>query len=83
MPTPILVVDDDPMVAQLAATILERGGYEVVSADNAPQAIQIAEDNPRIDLVLSDVVMPGMSGVQAIAAKPSTSRLLQFQPEAR
>ncbi len=59
----ILVVDDDPSVLQVASKVLRRGGYEVVEADGGDKALRLAEElNGRIDLLLTDVVMPGMGG---------------------
>ena len=64
MPEPILIVDDDPAIAQLVTTVLRLGGYEVKAAHSGGEALQMVEDDKRIGLVLSDVVMPGMSGVE-------------------
>ena len=60
---PILVVDDDDAVRQVAAKVLTRGGYQVVEADGGAKALDAAEElNGRISLLLTDVVMPGMNG---------------------
>jgi two-component system cell cycle sensor histidine kinase/response regulator CckA len=61
---PILLVDDDPIILELASTVLKLAGYDVVSASCGAQAWDIAQEDRRLDLVLSDVVMPGMNGVQ-------------------
>jgi two-component system cell cycle sensor histidine kinase/response regulator CckA len=58
----ILVVDDDPAVRQLVVWILEAGGYDVVSVPGPSQALEILQAQPLVDLVVSDVVMPGMRG---------------------
>jgi DNA-binding NtrC family response regulator len=59
----ILVVDDEPDVLHLIETILTEEGYEVISAKSADSAIRAFERLPRRpDLLLTDVVMPGMSG---------------------
>lgn len=59
----ILVVDDDEAVLRVACRILERVGYEVVSATGGEEAIGKFEEPDRaFDLLLTDVVMPGMSG---------------------
>ncbi len=61
----ILLVEDADWVRKLARQVLERAGYRVVEADSADAAINIIEtthNSTQIDLVLTDVIMPGMSG---------------------
>lgn len=59
----ILVVDDDPDVLRLVDTVLSHRGYRVLTAKGADVAIRAFEQlRPRPDVVLADVVMPGMSG---------------------
>ena len=59
----VLIVEDNDQVRDLGQTILKRQGYTVLSAENGDQALAIlnATDNP-VDLLLTDVVMPGMNG---------------------
>ena len=68
MPEPILIVDDDPAISQLVTTVLQLGGYEVLAASDGRQALRMLESDKRIGLVLSDVVMPGMTGVELCKA---------------
>jgi PAS domain S-box-containing protein len=59
----ILLVEDEEAVRGLACRILERQGYRVISAQHGRDAMEIATKEPgQIDLVLTDVVMPGMNG---------------------
>jgi signal transduction histidine kinase/CheY-like chemotaxis protein len=59
----VLLVEDDPGVRVLAARVLRRQGYCVWEAADGPQALRLAaEQGGPIHLLLSDVVMPGMSG---------------------
>jgi two-component system cell cycle sensor histidine kinase/response regulator CckA len=59
----ILLVEDEEMVRQMTRAILEDSGYEVLEASCGDDALRICEQHDRmIDLVITDVVMPGMSG---------------------
>jgi len=60
---PVLLVEDNPQVREFAEGLLADLGCEVVSADCAEAALTRLAENG-IDLVVSDVVMPGMSGVE-------------------
>lgn len=59
----VLVVDDEPLVADTLAMILTRAGYDTVRAYNGRAALEIARAR-RPDLLISDVAMPGMNGVE-------------------
>jgi len=60
----ILIVDDSPSQLYQLRQIVERGGHQIVTADSGEQAIELACcENP--ELILMDIVMPGMSGYQA------------------
>jgi len=58
----ILLVEDSPLVLSFAHELLDRLGYHVVAARNGEEALAIAGDCGRIDLLLTDVIMPGMNG---------------------
>ncbi len=59
----ILVVEDEPSILELSAFILQRCGYTVLSAEHPEKALRIASsEKHHIDLLLTDVIMPGMSG---------------------
>ena len=59
----ILVVEDESTILQLARMMLERLGYKVITASTPEEAIRIAtEFQDEIDLLVTDVVMPGMNG---------------------
>lgn len=61
----VLVVDDDEMVLRMATRLLTRSGFEVLSAHGPEQARALFEANAeRIEVVLSDVVMPGTDGIE-------------------
>lgn len=58
----VLLVEDEPMVRSVAERALTRHGYTVITADNGEDALEILARNEPIDLLISDVVMPGMDG---------------------
>jgi PAS domain S-box-containing protein len=60
----VLVVDDDQLVLSNTAAILEDLGHEVVEATSGDQALRILSRRGRIDLVITDQLMPGMLGTQ-------------------
>jgi CheY-like chemotaxis protein len=61
----VLVVDDDDDNTVIASTILRTHGYEVRVASNGPDALAMLEQE-RFDLVLLDVMMPGMDGIEVL-----------------
>jgi PAS domain S-box-containing protein len=61
----VLLVEDDPGVRRLTCDALERFGYEVIEARDAQEALHIDQRRAaRVQLLLSDVVLPGMTGLQ-------------------
>ncbi len=61
--TRILVIEDDPGSRILMSTMLSDVGYDVVSAADGDEAMRYLYSEDACDLVLSDIAMPGMSGV--------------------
>jgi two-component system, cell cycle sensor histidine kinase and response regulator CckA len=62
--TTVLVVDDHDETRQTIARMLEAGGFGVLQASSGAEALErLAKDRDEIDLVLSDVTMPGMNGI--------------------
>ena len=63
----ILLVDDEEMIRDLGSKILERAGYKVITAQNGEQAVATYRNRrDEIDLVMLDLIMPGMGGRQAL-----------------
>ena len=63
----VMVVDDEPQICQLFETILREEGYRVVTAPSGRDAVALASE-ARPDLILLDIVMPGMDGVATLRA---------------
>ena len=61
----VLLVEDDPAVRRMSAEALRSAGYHVLVAPSAADALRLAENlKTRLDLLLTDVVMPGMTGAE-------------------
>ena len=60
----LLVVDDEPQVRGMIARLLRREGYEVLEAEDGLEALEKLEAGETIDAMITDQVMPGMSGVE-------------------
>jgi two-component system, cell cycle sensor histidine kinase and response regulator CckA len=58
----VLLVEDEPMVRSVAERALTRHGYTVITADSGEDALEVLARGEPIDLLISDVVMPGMDG---------------------
>jgi pilus assembly protein CpaE len=73
----ILVVDDDPNALRLIGYTLQRQGYEIVIAQNGPEALDKAQSE-KPNLIVLDVMMPAMDGhevLRRLRANPSTARV--------
>ena len=58
----ILIVDDEPAVRNIVSVFLERSGYATRTADGGEQALSRLKEDPAYDLILSDIMMPGIDG---------------------
>jgi CheY-like chemotaxis protein len=63
----VLVVDDDAMVASGTAAMIEDLGHSVIQAESASRALEHLSTGPKIDLVITDYAMPGMTGGELAA----------------
>ena len=72
----VLIVDDQPDVLEVTSELFRTLGFEVLSANSGEDALAMLQRTPDLRLMLSDVVMPGMSGIQlAHKAKAVTPAL--------
>ena len=60
----ILIVDDEPDIREVVSVLLGSEGYQVVQAENGGSAVEMVYADKRIDLVILDIMMPGMTGVE-------------------
>jgi PAS domain S-box-containing protein len=76
----ILYVDDDPLIAMSTMEMLEDLGHQVIGANSGLHALDIIKSEQPIDLMMTDHVMPGMTGIELAAAsrevRPSLPILL-------
>jgi len=73
----ILVVDDEHGVREIIAEGLELAGYNVLQAGSGEDALQILDRHPDLRLVVSDVRMPGISGIELARSIVATGRQLK------
>ena len=71
----ILFVEDDDMVRNMVAAVLEQYGYNVIEAENGSVAMKRCEQEDKIHLMITDVVMPGTSGPDLVR------QIITIQPE--
>ena len=72
----ILIADDEPNICQVLATVLTREGHHVLVSHDGEQAMRMLEEH-EIDLLITDVVMPKMSGQQL------AERLIVMYPDTK
>jgi PAS domain S-box-containing protein len=74
----VLVVDDDPLVLDNAAAMLDDLGHAVTEARSGEEALSILEASPGFDLIVSDQAMPGMTGLGLLAHVRASGRQTPF-----
>jgi two-component system, cell cycle sensor histidine kinase and response regulator CckA len=79
--TAILVVDDDPLIRSMCKKVVEAHGFSTILAENGAEALNIFRENHEgIALVVSDISMPVMNGIdmaqQMFAMKPHANLIL-------
>lgn len=71
----ILIVDDDPNIREVLSVLLGSEGYSVEQAEDGSTALEKVNKDKTIDLVILDIMMPGMSGVEVCTKLRETSRV--------
>lgn len=64
----ILIVDDELEIRQIIRILLENAGYEVMEAADGLSAVETVRNDRGIDLCIMDIMMPGMTGIEATAS---------------
>ena len=64
----VLVVDDDPIVLMLVSDVLADMGYATIEATDGPAGLKVLQSDVRIDLLITDVGLPGLNGRQVADA---------------
>jgi CheY-like chemotaxis protein len=76
----VLMVDDDSNIVGIVSDVLRDAGHDVITSSNGTQALELLQQDPFIDVLFSDVVMPGISGVElarkALELRPGLRVLL-------
>lgn len=62
--TLILLVDDDDTVRETSADMLQELGYEVMQASSGAEALELLDTHQTVDVMVTDIRMPGMSGIE-------------------
>jgi signal transduction histidine kinase/ActR/RegA family two-component response regulator len=73
----VLVAEDNPHVRKLAVMMLKRLGYRVLESESVSECLEMASTASQLDLLLTDIVMPGMNGLQL------SERIRASRPEVR
>jgi two-component system, cell cycle response regulator CpdR len=60
----VLIAEDEPMLLMVVADTLRDAGYQVLEAANGEAALALLTQNPQVDLLMSDIRMPGINGYQ-------------------
>lgn len=72
----VLLVDDEPLIADMTKTMLETLGYSVIATTNSEHALELFKNDPKeFDLIITDQTMPEMTGVELASA------VLQIRPQ--
>jgi CheY-like chemotaxis protein len=74
----ILVVDDDFLAAEMTVAVLEDGGLEAATVENAQAALDLLSADPDFDAVVSDLNMPGLSGLDLFRSLQEKGNSLPF-----
>lgn len=64
----IIIVDDDPAMLTFLQSALENAGHTTTHSDNGLDALETIKEKNNFDLLLTDIIMPGMDGIELVHA---------------
>jgi two-component system, NtrC family, response regulator AtoC len=64
----IVIADDEPNIRRVLEAALTREGYNVITAENGKKALDVISSTPQIDILISDLIMPDINGVELLEA---------------
>lgn len=73
----ILIVEDTRLMRDSLVDVLTASGHEVTTADNGQEAVDMIAEGAAFDIIITDIIMPEMDGIQAIL------EIQTMQPDAR
>jgi len=62
----VLIVDDEPNIRRVLSAVFAKAGYEVFTAENGKKALDVISTEPSLDVMLCDLVMPDLNGVEVL-----------------
>lgn len=62
----ILIIEDDNFLQGLEATKLKKEGYDILNASNGEEALKIVDEKKKVDLILLDLLLPGVDGYMVL-----------------
>lgn len=68
----VMIVDDSRTIRQQVSFTLSKGGYDVVEAEDGVQGIQKLSENPDLSMIITDVNMPNMNGIEMVEKMTGT-----------
>ncbi|MCX6352202.1 MAG: response regulator [Bacteroidetes bacterium] len=72
----ILVAEDEPLLRRLIQIRLEKDGYEILTAKNGHEAIEVITKTDDIDLIVTDILMPFMTGLELVSILKSMNKTI-------
>ncbi len=70
----VLIVDDEPAIVRVISRVLQRAGAAVFTASSGEEALGVVARERDFDCVLSDIMMPGISGIEMVSRLPGVLR---------